>query len=142
VAELRVERTIEIDAPVEQAFDLYVDPVRLPDWRRGIRAIDHDGPLDRPGAPFGILWRGKFERTDAVLTRFERPRVHRVEVTARPPFTATATFWPGADGGSSVRVEVALGVPLPLRPFLRLRLKGELAGELGRFKALVESEAA
>ena len=136
-----MDRTIEIDAPVECVFDLYADPVRLPEWRHGIRAIDHTQPLDRPGVHFGIHWSNRFERTEAVLARFERPRVHEVAVTARPPFTATATFSPDPNGGCTMRVELALGVPRPLRPFLRLRMKGELATELDRFKALAESEA-
>jgi uncharacterized protein YndB with AHSA1/START domain len=140
VAELRVERTIEIDAPLERVFDLWVDPQRVPEWRLAIRAIDHSEPLDRPGARLGVHWSGRFERTEAVLSQFERPRVHEVSATARPPFTATAEFAPGANGGCSVTMVLALGVPLPLRPFLRMRLKAELAGELDRFKALAESE--
>src|SRR4051812_1119340 len=96
-AELRVERTIEIDAPVERVFDLDVDPARVPEWRHAIRAIDPTEPLDRPGVRFGVHWSGRFERTEAVLARFERPRVHEVAAPARPPFTATATFSPGPD---------------------------------------------
>ena len=140
MAELRVERTIEIDAPVERVFDLWVDPRRVPEWRHAIRAIDHSEPLDRPGLPLGVHWTGRFERTEAVLSQYERPRIHEVSATARPPLTATATFAPGPNGGSSVTLVLALGVPLPLRPFLRMRLNAELAGELGRFKTLAESE--
>jgi uncharacterized protein YndB with AHSA1/START domain len=138
VAELRVERTIEIDAPLERVFDLWVDPRRVPEWRHAIRAIDHSEPLDRPGARLGVHWSRRFERTEAVLSQFERPRIHEVAATARPPFTATATFAPIE--GCSVTLVLALGVPLPLRPFLRMRLKAELAGELDRFKTLAESE--
>lgn len=136
--------TVEIAAPRELVFDLWVDLDRLKEWIGGVTGVsDVTGPPDRAGSRY-VVWFGRMRSPTEVLEA-ERPRLLRTRFgnsvlrgDSRVVFEAegdstrlTQEFWTkGIISGLAGRI-FSIG-----------SYKGSFRGELKVFARLAEREAA
>jgi uncharacterized protein YndB with AHSA1/START domain len=93
--------TIEIAAPPERVFDIYVDFRRLSEWQGQSGLKGTDGAFDRPGADFVIRFGGPFTLRGTVLA-LQRPSLHRVRTRELAGLVTceTTTRFDAANGGT------------------------------------------
>ena len=94
-----------IGAPIERVYAAYVDPALMPKWMELQEVIDVSGPLDRAGASFTQVFRGRWRfRTEVV--RANPPVLH--EMAGRAPLATTyrwLTHFASEGQGTRVTVE-------------------------------------
>jgi uncharacterized protein YndB with AHSA1/START domain len=144
----RLHAAVDIDAPPELAFEVFVDPARLARWFPGARGVDRlSGPLDRPGTVYTLVFRRPV-RADCEVIAVDGQRLHErtfarrplgVSGRARMTFTATAT-------GTRVELDGCYEPPLGALGRLVDRLLARAGDrqartELKAFKACVEGAA-
>lgn len=111
----KIQKSIDINAPVEQVFDYVDDPANLPEVWPSLVEIKDVEPL--PGGGHKYRWVYKmagmhFEGTGQD-TEFAPPR--RVVATNKGGIESTLTWtFDSTAGGTTVNLEVAYSVPLPL----------------------------
>jgi uncharacterized membrane protein len=145
----RIERSIRIDAPLEEVFDVLTDLDRLPDWATTV-VENHDvpdGPL-RPGQRFRQTVRvaGRNLESDWVVRSVDRPRQVGYEATAPGGGELRMIQRVTSDGDGS-RVELELDYQLPGgllgeavdRAYVERRNEREAEHSLQNIKDLVEA---
>ncbi len=100
---IKLKRTIR--ASPRAVFELYCDPLRLPEWQLGATALlDMTGGLDQPGTSYVLDQPGPRLRIEVL--RVDPPSLHRqLETFGRFAWIGTATFHPRRDGGTSFAFE-------------------------------------
>lgn len=98
--------SVEIAAPPEHVFDLWVDTDRMPEWTEGLTRIsDVSGERGQVGTRW-VSWFGR-SRTTAEVIEADRPRVVAWRVRAGPiSATIAATF---AATGTGTRLVETIG---------------------------------
>jgi uncharacterized membrane protein len=134
---------VEIDAPREQVFDLWIDLTRMREWVRGVTSVtDVIGPPDAVGSRYTVHFGPMKSRTEVLAA--ERPHVFRTRFgTWLLRGESLATF---EDLGGSTRLTqdyrvVGIVSRIAARLFASGRYKGSFRGELETFKTIAEREA-
>jgi uncharacterized protein YndB with AHSA1/START domain len=136
---------VDINAPRDRVFDLWVDLDRAPEWIEGLsRITDVSGPTDQAGTSYVVHF-GKWSTSTTTILEAERPRfirsrfgnwllrgeqsVQLEEIDSRTRLTQTFTT------NGIIPAIVA-------RIFASGSYKGSFRGELQTFKEMCEREAA
>jgi uncharacterized membrane protein len=147
-----VRRSVHVELPPEQAFDLWVDTARWPMFIDGFSIVESaDGDWPAEGAE--LVWRstpaGRGRVSEKVIAS-ERPVVLTTQVLEET-LTAkqTVSFEPVEEGGSAVGLEfeyvLTTGGPLRFLTdvfFIRRAESDALARTLSRFATEAAEEAA
>lgn len=138
--------SIDIAAPPQAVYDLYVDIGRVREWQAGIKEITSTGPLDRPGTRWRTVYGWPF-RVDGEVLAVEpgvRHQSRARELLGFVTCTTTIRFEPVGPGTRLVAEfeYVVAGGPLG-RAFEGQAGKEMVATfgkEAARLKALAEAE--
>ena len=135
---------IDIDAPRQQVFDLWVDLERAPEWIEGLDKItDVTGPLDQAGTTYVARF-GTWATSKTTVLEAERPRFIRVKFgNWLLRGEQSALFEETAPGTRLTQTFVTQGVipAIAARIFATGSYKGSFRGELATFKRICEREA-
>ena len=135
--------TIQIDAPPEQVFALWIDLERAPEWIGGLTKItDLTGPLDQPGARY-TAWFGRMRSPTEVL-EVDRPRFIRSRFgNALLRGETSASFEPAGAGTRLTQTFRTQGIipAIAARIFATGSYKGSFRGELAEFGRIAEQDA-
>lgn len=139
----RVERSVEIEAPLEAAFDRFSDFESFPRWMENIREVRRTGRGTTHWVSETAI-EDLFAEWDAEVTVYEPDR-RLVWRSARGDIAADgeAVFSVTPGGGTHLRVVLGFDTPLGRRGsqvsrFFGVRLGRQLQEDLERFKRIVE----
>ena len=134
--------TVDIAAPRERVFDLWIDLDRMGEWVGGVtRVTDVTGPVDQPGTRYVVRF-GRMTSPTEVLVA-ERPSRFRTRFGNRILRGEAETVFEEIDGGTRLVeiFEIRGFVPnIAARIFGMGSYKGSFQGELNHFKAIAERE--
>ena len=141
----RAEKSIEVNAPIEIAFDLFSDFEKFPEWMKHIKEVRRTGENYTrwtADAPLGINVEWEAETTELEPNRKIAWRTVRGDVEMEGEVTFEET------GKGTTRMHVSLGYSPPAGHLgaLVAKLFGndpeeEIDEELRRFASLAESRA-
>lgn len=138
----KVERTIQIERPVEEVFDLITDPDRAHEWSDTVRSVSADGEVD-VGTSLMVEARflGKSFESTYEVTEYDRPS--RYAYTGDRPFKLTMSAdLEESDGGTELRfmADVEPGLFFAAAgPLFKRQMKKQIESDMARFKDLAES---
>ncbi len=134
---------VDLAAPQEQVFDLWVNLDRMHEWVEGVTKVtDITGRPDQVGSRYTV-WFGRMRSPTEVLEA-ERPRLVRTRFgNTLLRGEMRATFAP-SDSGTRVTQELwttGLIPAIAARIFATGSYKGSFRGELNAFAGIAEREA-
>jgi uncharacterized protein YndB with AHSA1/START domain len=139
--------SVDIAAPPQAVYDLYVDIGRVKEWQAGIKQITATGPLDRPGTRWRTVYGGPFRVSGEVLAVEPGVR-HQGRATEMLGLVNCITTAHFAPAGAGTRLTVEFDATVAGGPFGRVFQKqvgSEMVATFGkdaaRLKALAEAEA-
>lgn len=134
--------TVEIDAPRERVFDMWIDLDRMTEWVGGVTAVtDVTGPVDRAGTRYTVRF-GRMSSPTEVLVA-ERPSRFRTRFGNRILRGEAETTFEDVEGRTRLVEDFEIQGFIPniaARLFGTGSYKGSFQGELNAFKAIVERE--
>jgi uncharacterized protein YndB with AHSA1/START domain len=145
-----ISRTIHIEAPPEQVFDVVTSPTRFREWQ--VPAAEVKDITGTPGT-IGYGWTaastfaGRTMEGRMSVTAVERPRTFELNSTGSMASTVRGRFEPAA-GGTDVTIENEYEMPLGFfgdvanRLFIERSFAESWDKSLAKLKALIEAEAA
>jgi uncharacterized protein YndB with AHSA1/START domain len=140
----RYSFVVDIDAPREQVFDLWVNLERAPEWIEGLdKIIDVTGPPDQAGTSYVARF-GTWATSTTTVLEAERPRFVRVKFgNWLLRGEQSALFEETASSTRLTQTFVTQGVipAIAARIFATGSYKGSFRGELETFKRICEREA-
>jgi uncharacterized protein YndB with AHSA1/START domain len=140
----RYEFIVDIAAPREQVFDLWINLDRAPEWIEGMAGVsDVSGPVDQVGTTY-ITRFGNWAKSLTTVVDAERPSRFRVKFgnwLLRGENSAVFE-----DVGSGTRLTqtfdtVGIIPAISARVWATGSYKGSFRGELNTFKEICEHEA-
>lgn len=135
--------SIDIAAPPERVFGLWMDLDRMTEWVGGVtRVTDVSGPIDVAGTRYTV-WFGPMKSPTEIL-EVERPRHVRTRFgNLILKGESDARFDPTPDGTRLTQVLRTRGVisALAARLFATGSYEGSFRGELEAFRRIAEREA-
>jgi uncharacterized protein YndB with AHSA1/START domain len=138
------EFTIDINAPREQVFDLWVNLDRASEWIEGMAKVtDVSGPPDKAGTTYMTHF-GSWATSQTTILEAERPRHHRTKFgNWLLRGENEATFHETESGTRLTQVFRTKGVVPAISSwiFSRGSYRGSFRGELITFKSICEREA-
>jgi len=137
---------VDIRAPREQVFDLFVDLDRAPEWIEGMAGVsDVSGPPDRAGTTYVVKF-GSWSTSTTTVLAAERPRHHMTRFGTWFLRGENEATFEEMDGGQQTRLtqEFRTNGVIPAISswiFAHGSYTGSFRGELNTFKAICEREA-
>ena len=138
----RYRISVEIEAPREHVYDLFIDLTRMREWVGGVTSVtDVVGAPDQAGGRYVVHFGPMKSRTEVLVA--DRPKVFRTKFgTWLLRGESEATF---EDVGGATRLvqdfRITGIVPrIAARIFASGSYQGSFRGELQAFKALAERE--
>jgi uncharacterized protein YndB with AHSA1/START domain len=143
-----LSRTIHVDSTPEQAFDLFTNLERRPEWHlpADIRVKDVTGPLDAVGAGYTVVSTLDGRRLEISwrVVGYDPPRLIEMKSTGSMIMTVRGHFEPAA-GGTDVTLEGECERPLEFmggateQRFFEKAMLRDCEQSLANFKAIVEA---
>jgi uncharacterized protein YndB with AHSA1/START domain len=134
---------IQVDAPPEHVFALWIDLERAREWIGGLtRVTDITGPLDQAGTRY-VAWFGRMSSPTEVL-EVERPRFIRSRFgNTLLRGETSVTFEPAGAGTRLTQTFRTQGIipAIAGRIFATGSYKGSFRGELAEFGRIAEADA-
>lgn len=137
----RYEAAVDVPIPVDDAFRLWTDPGRYPQWQVGVlRVFDVTGPADQVGTKLRLDFGPAMKRTTRVVES-EPPYRYVVEEQGMKSRNRTATTFKSTIAGTRITVTYDLDVEMgPVSGILERMTRGQTLKtgrrELERFAAL------
>lgn len=149
---IRVQKTIDIDAPLDEVFSSFTSWERWPNWMSHVRSVTVTGPRDEVGGrthwevdgPAGakVSW-------DAEITQFERNRLVSWKTIPGDPIRHAGAMRFDRRHDGTVRVEIHLTYHPPggvaghaVAKLLARDPKRQMDEDLARLKTAIESGTA
>lgn len=132
---------VTIDKPVSDVFDVATDPSLLPKWNYFVLRVTPTGGADgQVGATYHQV--RKSDEQDLRITELTEDRLFALETIppSKPALHRVMSF--EALGDQTVledQWQLDLGVPRILEPIAGARVRGAVAENLGKLKALIEN---
>lgn len=146
-----IRLTEHISAPIEDVFDLFIDPKRWPEWMAGSTEIKEvTGPPDQVGTRIRDVstFMGQPMESWTEVLAVERPRLYRL-ATEGAGMKGTGTFrLTPADDGTDVEVLTEYELPAGFlghiadRLFIEKAMERQTRHSAENFKALAEAKVA
>jgi uncharacterized protein YndB with AHSA1/START domain len=137
--------TLDIAAPRDRVFDLWVNLDRAPEWIEGMAGVsDVTGPSDKAGTTYLVRF-GSWSSSLSTILEAERPRYIRVKFGSWLMRGENIATFEEAGEGTRLTQEMRLTGLLSSimgRIFAAGSYRGSFRGELNTFKRICESENA
>jgi uncharacterized protein YndB with AHSA1/START domain len=134
---------VQIAAPPERVFDLWIDLERMKEWVGGVAKVtDVSGPVDRAGTRYTVWFGGMKSRTEVLEA--ERPARFRTRFGSWVLRGENSTTFEAVGAGTQVVEEFRTEgwiAAIAARIFAAGSYRGSFQGELNEFARIAERDA-
>jgi uncharacterized protein YndB with AHSA1/START domain len=138
----RYRISVDIDAPREHVYDLWIDLTRMREWVGGVSGVtDVVGSPDQAGSRYVVHFGPMKSRTEVLIA--ERPRVFRTKFGNVLLRGESEAYFEDIDGRTKLVQDFEVHGIIPritARIFASGSYQGSFQGELNTFKAIAERE--
>ena len=138
----RYRISVDIDAPREHVYDLWIDLSRMREWVGGVSGVtDVVGSPDQAGSRYVVHFGPMKSRTEVLIA--ERPRVFRTKFGNVLLRGESEAYFEDIDGRTKLVQDFEVHGIIPriaARIFASGSYQGSFQGELNTFKAIAERE--
>jgi uncharacterized membrane protein len=138
----RYRISVDIDAPREHVYDLWIDLTRMREWVGGVSSVtDVVGSPDQAGSRYVVHFGPMKSRTEVLIA--ERPRIFRTKFGNVLLRGQSEAYFEDIEGRTRLVQDFEIhGIisRIAARIFASGSYQGSFQGELNTFKAIAERE--